>query len=172
MGFASALIAVPLLSLRLPLVVVVPVVSLLDYAASVTHGLQCRRSIRWRDLWPLAPFTAAEVVVGLPLLAGLRQGVLATLLGVFIGGGYGIYTLLPLPAWVGDRRWAGPTGFLGGLVGTIFGTGGPFYVAIFACVRSKKVSSGPQWPPSSWRTVPCAWWAIWRPAFTPARQSG
>jgi hypothetical protein len=127
-GFASALIAVPLLSLKLPLVLVVPVVSLLDYGASVTHGLQGRRLVRWRDLWPLAPFTVAGVVAGLQLLTGLRQTVLALLLGLFISG-YGIFSLLPLPAWRGSRKWAAPAGLLGGLVGTIFGTGGPFYVA-------------------------------------------
>jgi uncharacterized protein len=126
-GFASALIAVPLLSLRLPLVVVVPVVGLLDYAASVTQGMQGRRLIRWRDLWPLAPFSAAGVWAGLQLLAGVRQSVLASFLGIFIFG-YGVYTLLPLPIRRGSRGWAAPAGFLGGLVGAIFGTGGPFYV--------------------------------------------
>lgn len=126
-GFASALIAVPLLSLRLPLVMVVPVVGLLDYSASLTQGLQGRRLIRWRDIWPLAPFTAAGVTVGLHLLAGLRQGVLALFLGLFIVG-YAIYTLLPFPPWRGSRRWAAPAGFLGGFVGAVFGTGGPFYV--------------------------------------------
>jgi uncharacterized membrane protein YfcA len=32
------------------------------------------------------------------------------------------------PASHGSRLWAAPAGALGGLVGTLFGTGGPFYV--------------------------------------------
>jgi hypothetical protein len=41
---------------------------------------------------------------------------------------YAIYQLLPLPALHGSRFFAIVCGCLGGLVGTLFGTGGPFYV--------------------------------------------
>ena len=41
---------------------------------------------------------------------------------------YAIYQLLPLPALGGSRLLAILCGCLGGLVGTLFGTGGPFYV--------------------------------------------
>jgi len=41
---------------------------------------------------------------------------------------FAIYQILPLPQLRGSKFWAGPAGFLGGLVGTVFGTGGPFYM--------------------------------------------
>lgn len=126
-GFGSALIAVPLLSLRLPLVAVVPLVSLLDYIASASQGLRQRRLIRWRDLLPLAPFTLLGAAVGLYLLKSLEAATLARMLGIFICA-YAVYMQLPLPKIARSRRWAAPAGAMGGLVGILFGTGGPFYV--------------------------------------------
>ena len=35
---------------------------------------------------------------------------------------------MPVPALQGSRIFVVPLGFLGGFVGTLFGTGGPFYV--------------------------------------------
>ena len=48
-------------------------------------------------------------------------------LGVFVLI-FAVYQTLPLPDLRGSRIWAFPAGLLGGLVGTIFGTGGPFYM--------------------------------------------
>jgi uncharacterized membrane protein YfcA len=41
---------------------------------------------------------------------------------------FAIYQLLPLDFGRASRKIAAPTGVLGGFVGTLFGTGGPFYV--------------------------------------------
>ena len=46
----------------------------------------------------------------------------------------GIYQLLSLPAVRTTRFGAVPYGVLGGLVGTLFGTGGPFY-ALYLSLR-------------------------------------
>ncbi|MDA3971214.1 MAG: hypothetical protein PF442_07665 [Desulfobulbaceae bacterium] len=51
-GFGSALIAVPLLTLKLEFIVVVPVIAVLDYLASVRQGLKDRHSVSFPDLWP------------------------------------------------------------------------------------------------------------------------
>ncbi len=126
-GFGSALIAVPLLTMQWPLAVAVPVVGLLDYIASISHGLQGRRLVRWRDLLPLLPFSFVGVQVGLFFLQRLPTVELAVALAIFIFL-FAIYSLLPLPPLTGSRRWAVPAGFLGGMVGALFGTGGPFYV--------------------------------------------
>jgi uncharacterized membrane protein YfcA len=127
-GFGSGLIAIPLLALFLPLGLIVPLVVFLDYVASATHGLKDRSEIRWREILPLLPFTAIGVLVGLYLFRSVDSAVLAQALGVFILL-YAVYTLLVREgSAVVSRVWAAPAGLLGGLVGTLFGTGGPFYV--------------------------------------------
>jgi len=127
-GFGSGLIAIPLLALTMPLSLAVPLVVFLDYVASASHGLKDRAQIQWRQILPLLPFTAIGVISGLYLFKTIDPVMLAHALGVFILA-YAAYSLLIKD---GDGRasslWAVPAGSLGGLVGTLFGTGGPFYV--------------------------------------------
>lgn len=138
-GFGSGLIAIPLLALMLPLHLVVPMVGLLDYVASASHGLRHRRLIAWRDILPLFPFTLLGVVCALYLFKTVDAQMLRKALGVFVIC-YGLYSLVQ----VGESRqrsrwWALPAGGLGGLVGTLFGTGGPFYV-IYLRLRALDMS--------------------------------
>jgi uncharacterized membrane protein YfcA len=67
------------------------------------------------------------VAAGLWLLYAVSTALLAKILGGFVIA-YAIYQMLPLPELHGSRVAATYCGFLGGLVGTLFGTGGPFYV--------------------------------------------
>lgn len=127
-GFGSGLIAIPLLALMLPLTIVVPMVGLLDFIASTSHGMQHRQSIQWREIVPLLPFTFAGVLTALYLFNTLDGELLRSALGGFIVL-YAFYSLLSAgPGFRGSRLWAAPAGALGGLIGTLFGTGGPFYV--------------------------------------------
>jgi len=126
-GFGSALVAVPLLVMILPLTLVVPTIVLLDYLASMSHGIRHFHHIRWRDLLPLLPFSLAGILTALYLLKQLQPGLLTDALGVFIIL-YALYSLLPLTPLHGSRYWAIPLGGLTGLIGTVFGTGGPFTV--------------------------------------------
>ena len=126
-GFGSGLIAIPLLAVVYPLTLVVPLVVALDYAGSAGQGIRQRRSVSWRDLLPLAPFTVAGVLAALYLLDALDARVLRLCLGAFVIV-YAVYQLSPLPPIRASRFSALPYGVLGGLVGTLFGTGGPFYV--------------------------------------------
>lgn len=127
-GFGSGLISIPLLALMLPLTMVVPLVGLLDYLASTSHGVQHRRAIQWRDIIPLLPFTFTGVLTALYLFKTVDAELLRSALGGFIVL-YAFYSLLSSgPASHGSRLWAAPAGALGGLIGTLFGTGGPFYV--------------------------------------------
>lgn len=127
-GFGSGLIAIPLLALILPLPLVVPLIVFLDYVASASHGLKDRAQIQWRQIWPLLPFSAIGVVCGLYLFKTVDPVTLSHALGVFVL----VYALYSLLVKDGDASastlWAIPAGSLGGLVGTLFGTGGPFYV--------------------------------------------
>lgn len=127
-GFGSGLIAIPLLALFLPLSVVVPLVVFLDYVASASHGMKDRQQVQWRQILPLLPFTAVGVLCGLYLFRTVDSLMLAHALGVFVIL-YAVYTLfLKDSGQQASAVWAAPAGLLGGLIGTLFGTGGPFYV--------------------------------------------
>lgn len=126
-GFGSGLISVPLLALFFPLQVVVPIIVLLDYVGSASQGLKNRKLIAWREQLPLIPFTLVGVAIGLSLLQTLNSATLAQALGGFIIV-YAVYQMLPLPELRGSRLFAIPGGALGGLIGTVFGAGGPFYI--------------------------------------------
>jgi len=128
-GFGSGLIAIPLLALILPLPLVVPAVALTDYLASASQGIGNRRDILWSALIPLVPFLLTGVAVALYLFRQVDPGLLTRSLGVFVIC-YAGYTLLGLhPGRIARPHWAAPLGGLGAMVGTLFGTGGPFYVA-------------------------------------------
>ena len=127
-GFGSGLIAIPLLALMLPLTIVVPMVGLLDYIASLTHGFSQRKEIQWGEIKPLLPFTIIGVITALYLFKQTDVELLTTVLGVFVLL-YALYSLSGHQPQGHTRKiWAAPAAIFGGLVGTLFGTGGPFYV--------------------------------------------
>ena len=127
-GFGSGLIAIPLLVLILPISVVVPMMVLLDYTASVAHSIKHRETTQWRIIWPLLPFTVIGVLIALFLFKSVDTHLLVKSLGIFILL-FALYNLFgPKPRYQGSMLWAVPAGTLGGLVGTLFGTGGPLYV--------------------------------------------
>ena len=139
-GFGSGLIAIPLLTLLHPISAVVPLVVLLDFLGSAAQGLKRRDSIAWPDLWPLLPFTLAGVLAALYLFRSVDPAQLETALGVFVVV-FAVYQILPVPPLSGGRVWAGPAGVLGGFVGTLFGTGGPFYMMYLQVRGLDKVST-------------------------------
>jgi len=128
-GFGSALIAVPLLAFILPLTVIVPLMVLLDFIAAASHGLRHWRAVRWSLILPLLPFTLAGVGSALYLLKSVDVSLLRQALGGFIIS-YALYSLFSpkLHKIKHGRLLAVPAGGFGGLIGTLFGTGGPFYV--------------------------------------------
>jgi len=128
-GFGSGLIAIPLLALFLPLSVVVPAIALTDYLASAQQGVGNRRAILWRGLLPLLPFMLTGVGLALWLFGRAEPGALTKALGVFVIC-YAAYTLSGLhPGRIAHPARGAPLGVIGAAVGTLFGTGGPFYVA-------------------------------------------
>jgi uncharacterized protein len=128
-GFGSGLIATPLLLLFLPLTVAVPLVVILDYAASAMQGIRDRRAIDWREIVRVLPTAVVGVVVAFWLFRLVDSQWLVKTLAVFLIG----VAIYQLRSDGSGRRvsslWALPAGAFGGLVGTLFGTGGPFYVA-------------------------------------------
>ncbi len=133
-GFGSGLIAVPLLALVFPITAVVPVVVSLDYIGSASQSVRNLHDIAWREQAVLLPFMLVGILGGLYLFTVVPTWVLAKTLGVFVIA-FGIYQLLPLRPARGSRIAATYCGVLGGLLGTLFGTGGPFY-AIYLNLRA------------------------------------
>lgn len=129
-GFGSGLIAVPLLAMMFPVKIVVPIVVLFDYIGSASQGIRNRDKIAWREELVLIPFAFVGIALGLTLLQSLASTTLRQALGTFVIV-YAVYQILPLPALRGSRLFAVPSGLLGGAIGTLFGTGGPFYVIYF-----------------------------------------
>ncbi|MHB1950269.1 MAG: sulfite exporter TauE/SafE family protein [Acidiferrobacteraceae bacterium] len=125
-GFGSGIIAVPPLALMLPLHMVVPAVTLLNYIASLRLGVRDLKHIAWRELAPLAPSSLAGILIALYLFR-IRSSALTLALGVFVIG-FGLYTLLNTRVRRARSAWAVPAGLLGGLVDMLFSSGGPIYV--------------------------------------------
>jgi uncharacterized membrane protein YfcA len=137
-GFGSGLIAIPLLLMWFPLLVAVPLVVALDYLASASQGIKDRQAIQWREIWPLLPFALLGVMGAVYLLQAVDPRLLLKGLAIFIIL-YALYSLVGKnPESVHGRWWAIPAGGLGGLIGTTFGTGGPFYVVYLQMRRLDK----------------------------------
>jgi len=129
-GFGSGLIGVPLLSMAAPVRSVVPVIVSLDYLASAGQSARNIKRVAWAEQLTLVPFSLIGIALGLIALRNVPTTVLSRTLGGFIIA-YALYQLLPLPVLRGSRIAAIGCGIMGGLVGALFGTGGPFYAIYF-----------------------------------------
>lgn len=127
-GFGSGLLAVPLLALKFPLTVVVPLMLLLDFTASLVIGGLNFKQVRWDEVRPLMPFSVLGVVLGTTLLVSLPKQPLLIGLGIFVLI-FALRSLLNMPGEKSiSRWWAIPASLSGGTIGGLFGTGGPPYV--------------------------------------------
>ena len=126
-GFGSGLIAIPVLSLLFPLKVAVPLVVMLDYLASAGQGVSLRQSIQWGEIRRLIIPALIGVSTGLLIFHKVDAGLLTRFLGGFVFL-YALYALWGPEMPRVSSWWAVPAAISGGAVGTLFGTGGPFYV--------------------------------------------
>jgi len=126
-GFGSGLIAIPLLALFLPLVFIVPVLGLISYNGTIVQSYTLRKDVAWSSLLPLIPFSIIGISTAIWLLFNLNENTLIFSLGLFVIS-YALYSLLSPTVIKGGKLWAIPAGTLGGLVGALFSTGGPFYI--------------------------------------------
>lgn len=130
-GFGSGLISIPLLALFLPLTFVVPFISILDISASIIHVIHTRRHVSWKVIFRAVPFAIIGVTFGLFIIKSINTLILVKALGIFIIL-FAIYSLISPALKKNDSVvWPVFAGFFGSLIGTLFGTGGPFYVFYF-----------------------------------------
>jgi uncharacterized protein len=127
-GFGSGLIAIPLLAHILPLTFVVPMVLVLDFAASIVLSSRKHMQVRWDEVLPLVPPSVIGILIGSFMLISLPRDPLLVSLGLFViffGLRYifNVHSEKPISRW-----WSLATGLSGGTIGAMFGTGGPPYV--------------------------------------------
>lgn len=137
-GFGSGLIAIPLLALFLPLTFVVPFIGLLDMSASILHITHTRQHIAWKVILRAIPFALFGMISALFIIQSINTLILVKALGIFIIL-FAIYSLISPPLKKNDSFvWPVFAGYFGSLVGTLFGTGGPFYIFYFQLQKLDK----------------------------------
>jgi len=130
-GFGSALVAIPLLSLLLPVQFVVPMAVLNDFAASLTTAARERAHVDRGEVLRVLPPLALGIVLGVWLLGDLPPREVQLALGVFVVCA-AVYNLVG----GASRRalassWALPTGLVAGALGALFGIAGPLWALYF-----------------------------------------
>src|SRR5262245_17458771 len=127
-GFGASPLTIPVLAHVLPLTFVLSLAALLDLSSGLALGFHTRRRADTRELLTLLPFTLVGLTLGVTLLVRLPRKATVLALGLFVCV-YALHVMLRRrPARRLSRRWAAPAGVLGGVVGALFGMGGPPYV--------------------------------------------
>ena len=127
-GFGASPLTIPVLAHVLPLTFVLSLAALLDLSAGLALGFHTRRRADTRELVALLPFTLVGLTLGVTLLVRLPRRATVLALGIFVCA-YALHVVFRRgPARPLSRRWAAPAGVLGGIVGALFGMGGPPYV--------------------------------------------
>jgi len=137
-GSGSTVLALPLLAHFLPLKFAVPLLMLLDLAASLAVSTRGRGVVRRDEFGRVLPFLVVGVVLGLTLLIQLPEAPLLVALGVFLVC-YAAWCLRPRGAPLGlSRAWAAPIGVASGALSALFGTGGVLTTLYFTGRLSDK----------------------------------
>ena len=145
-GFGEALVAVPLLALRIPIEIAAPLAVLLSITIATVVVAQDWRMIHMRSTgWLLAP-TLIGIPLGIWLLGSSHQHVVKALLALVIiaFSGYSLLGNKP-PALSGDSHgWLLGCGFLAGVLGGAYGMNGPPLV-VYGAMR--------RWSPQHFRAT-------------------
>ncbi|HTP95646.1 MAG TPA: sulfite exporter TauE/SafE family protein [Burkholderiales bacterium] len=124
-GFGASFITVPLMSLSQPMPYVLALAVLLDFSAALTVSARARRNADLGEVLRILPFTLIGSLLGVLLLVRLPKAATLISLGVFMLG-YGLYSLRGhAPEGHVSRWWVVPAGITGGIMGALFGVGGP-----------------------------------------------
>jgi uncharacterized membrane protein YfcA len=126
-GFGEALIAVPLLALRIPIAIAAPLAVLLSVTIAAVVVAQDWRKVHVRSTgWLLAP-TLVGIPLGIALLTSVHQfavkGALGALIVVF--SGYFLLGARPPELHTDSRLWLLSCGFVAGVLGGAYGMNGP-----------------------------------------------
>ncbi len=124
-GFGSALVAVPLMAMLLPVQTVVPLMALLGTSISTFNLLHLRHAVELRPISRLLAGYLIGTPLGLVFLTHAPADLILGLLGAFISL-YALFALsgrYPRSRWLRDSRLT--LGMLSGAMGSAFSTNGP-----------------------------------------------
>ena len=131
-GFGASPITIPVLVHLLPLTFVLALAAILDLSSALVLGFHTRRQADARELAALVPFTLAGLVSGVTLLVHLPRNTTLLALGLFACV-FALHVMLRRDTVRRlSRGWAAPAGVAGGVMGALFGMGGPPYVMYIA----------------------------------------
>jgi uncharacterized membrane protein YfcA len=143
-GFGAAA-AMPLLGLVLPLKVLVPAWTLIGIAAGAALMGNDRKKVAWSEMLKLVPGTLVGIAIGLYVFTLLSSDTLAKWLGLLVLG-YGLYSLwgtfgAAAKPHLPSKIAAALGGLGGGMTGTVVGTmGSVFFAMYFDAIKLAKDS--------------------------------
>jgi uncharacterized membrane protein YfcA len=135
-GFGEALVAVPLLALRLPVSVAAPLAVLVSITIAAVIVVQDWQKIHMRSAGWLVLSTLFGIPLGLLLLTAGNQRAVKGALGVIIMA-FALYALIgrkPPELHNDSRAWLLGCGFCAGVLGGAYGMNGP-PLAIYGAMR-------------------------------------
>jgi uncharacterized membrane protein YfcA len=136
LGFGEALVAVPLLAIRIPISVAAPLAVLISITVAAVILMQDWRSVHLHSAGWLVVSTLFGIPLGLLLLTEgnqqLVKGALAIIIIAF--SAYALIGRRPPELHSDNRVWLLVSGFLAGVMGGAYGMNGP-PLAIYGAMR-------------------------------------
>ncbi|HEY2382008.1 MAG TPA: sulfite exporter TauE/SafE family protein [Terriglobia bacterium] len=145
-GFGEALIAVPLLALRIPVEIAAPLAVLVSITVAAVIVVQDWRHIHFKSAGGLVGSTVIGIPLGLALLIRVDEKHVKVLLSIVIVA-FAVYSLFGrsrLELKKDSRRWLLGCGFFAGVLGGAYGMNGP-PLAIYGAMR--------RWSPQHFRAT-------------------
>ncbi len=143
-GFGGAIIAMPLLTLILPIQVTSPLVALMTNTNALFILSNSWREVRVKSAWRLILASAVGIPVGVLLLSQAYQGLVTGILGAVIVL-FSAYSLFqPEIKWEINENAAFLFGFFAGILGGAYNANGPL-VVVYATLR--------KWPAEKFRAT-------------------
>ncbi|HVL09797.1 MAG TPA: sulfite exporter TauE/SafE family protein [Burkholderiaceae bacterium] len=131
-GFGSSIMAIPLLTQIVPLRTAVPMILLFDIILGTMLGLRNRHNVHTGELKRIVPSVIAGMILGLLLLVYAPERPLLFVLGLFVLLHSGWSLLFKRGFSELNPRLSTPFGLAGGMLTSMFGTGGPVYAIYLA----------------------------------------
>jgi uncharacterized protein len=145
-GFGEALVAVPLLSLRLPVMVAAPLAVMISVLVALVIIAQDWRKIQVRSAAGLIVAAIFGIPIGLLLLARVNDHLVRLILGLLIVA-FSVYSLVAKARLHLEKDhpwWLLGAGFVSGVLGGAYGMNGP-PLAIYGALR--------RWSPQHFRAT-------------------
>jgi uncharacterized membrane protein YfcA len=146
LGFGEALVAVPLLALRIPIAVAAPLAVLVSVVVAGVILLQDHRKIEIRSAAGLIVSAIVGIPFGLWLLASANDRTVKAVLGLVIiaFSSYSLHVKTPVHFERDRWGWLLACGFSSGVLGGAYGMNGP-PLAIYGALR--------RWSPQHFRAT-------------------